>query len=310
MKDFASIPTIKKWLQISYMTESELERRDWAKIEVEATVSDYLEMLLLELRNEKYNKAQHRRLLLQLLNDRSDPAVERKHRNISAILIEMGLPYIQGYKPLQNYQALLQNVVQERIPHTLALVSTVQAETERVPLSVPDVDNILHLMVDPPVSKERPIVPETEERPYVPHTFRTNFLMLEAQNAHLGRAGEEFVINFEHARLISEGKGNLAGRIEHVSITKGDQEGYDVLSFSTDGYERLIEVKTIGFGIYTPFFVTRNELKTSKEKAGRYHVYRVFNFHRAPRVFTLPRVINQSCNLEPTLFIAQVCKIH
>lgn len=89
-------------------------------------------------------------------------------------------------------------------------------------------------------------------------------------------------------------------------LTKGDQEGYDVLSFSANGRERLIEVKTTGFGVYTPFFVTQNELETSKVKAGQYHVYRVFNFHRAPRLFTLPGAIDESCDLEPTQYVARV----
>ena len=288
------------------MAEPETERHHWTRIEVEATVSAYLEMLLLELRGEPYSKAQHRRALLQLLNNRSEGAIERKHQNISAILIEMGLPYIEGYKPLRNYQELLRSVVQERVSHTPALVPTAQAAVERIPLSVPNVDDILRVLIDPPASRERPIAPGIRERPSSPYTFRTNFLMREAQNAHLGRAGEEFVVNFERARLISEGQERLAARIEQVSVTKGDQEGYDVLSFSANGRERLIEVKTTGFGVYTPFFVTQNELETSKKEAEQYHVYRVFNFRRAPRLFTLPGAIDQSCDLEPTQYVARV----
>ena len=288
------------------MMQPETERRDWTRIEVEATVSAYLEMLLLELRGGPYNKAQHRRALLQLLNNRSEGAVERKHQNISAILIEMGLPYIEGYKPLRNYQELLRNVVRKRVFDTPALIPTVQTEIERIPLSVPNVDDILRVLVDPPVSKGKPVAPGIRERPREPYAFRTNFLMREAQNAHLGRVGEEFVINFERARLISEGQERFAARIERVSLTKGDQEGYDILSFSANGRERLIEVKTTSFGAYTPFFVTRNELETSKMAAEQYHVYRVFNFRRAPHLFTLPGAIDQSCDLDPTQYVARL----
>jgi hypothetical protein len=122
----------------------------------------------------------------------------------------------------------------------------------------------------------------------------------------LGRAGEEFVVDFERARLISEAQERLASRVERVSVTRGDQEGFDVLSFSANGRERLIEVKTTGFGAYTPFFVTRNELETSKENSDRYHVYRVFTFRRSPRLFILPGAIDQSCDLEPAQFVARV----
>jgi hypothetical protein len=55
-------------------------------------------MLVLELSGQTYNKSAHRRALLQKLAARTDAAVELKHQNISAILIELGCPYISGYK--------------------------------------------------------------------------------------------------------------------------------------------------------------------------------------------------------------------
>ncbi len=288
------------------MAESESERRDWTRIEVEATVSAYVEMLLRELQGEPYNKTQNRRTLLRLLNNRTEGAIERKHQNISAILIEIGLPYIAGYKPLRNFQELLRNVVKDRVALTPALIPSVQTAIERMPLSVPIVDDILRFIVDPPMSRERSASPQVREMPHTPYVFRTNYLMREAQNSHLGRAGEEFVLNFERARLIADGQERLAARIEHVAVTKGDWEGFDVLSFSANGRERLIEVKTTGFPAYTPFFVTQNELETSKAKMDQYHVYRVFNFRRNPQLFILPGAIDQSCDLEPTQFVARV----
>ena len=71
----------------------------WSDSEVEAAVADYFRMLQLELTGRKYNKTEHRRALMEQLNDRSDGSVELKHQNISAVLIEMGIPYIDGYKP-------------------------------------------------------------------------------------------------------------------------------------------------------------------------------------------------------------------
>ena len=70
---------------------------DWSRAEVEATVTDYFAMLEAELREAAFNKTRHRNTLLRLLNKRPPGAVERKHQNISAILIELGLPYIDGY---------------------------------------------------------------------------------------------------------------------------------------------------------------------------------------------------------------------
>jgi hypothetical protein len=73
---------------------------------------------------------------------------------------------------------------------------------------------------------------------------RVNYLEQEAANRELGSRGEEFVLAFEHARLRKKGSRALAERIEHVARTKGDGLGYDVLSYETNGEERLIEVKT------------------------------------------------------------------
>lgn len=62
----------------------------WSREEVEATVSDDFEMLAMELRGEPFNKAEHNRNLQKFLNNRSKRAVEKKHQNISAVLIELG----------------------------------------------------------------------------------------------------------------------------------------------------------------------------------------------------------------------------
>lgn len=95
---------------------------DWSHEEVEATIADYFDMLDKELRGLDYNKTGHRRHLASLLNKRSDGAIERKHQNISAVLIELGFPYIAGYKPLRNYQQLLYDVVSERLADSRNLV--------------------------------------------------------------------------------------------------------------------------------------------------------------------------------------------
>ncbi len=62
----------------------------WSREEVEAAVADYFVMLRKELSGEQYNKAEHNRLLQNLLSGRSHGSVERKHQNTSAVLIDLG----------------------------------------------------------------------------------------------------------------------------------------------------------------------------------------------------------------------------
>ena len=67
---------------------------EWSSEEVEASVADYMTMLASELAGVPYNKAAHRRKLSEVLNGRTEQAIEFKHANISAVLIDLGFPYI------------------------------------------------------------------------------------------------------------------------------------------------------------------------------------------------------------------------
>src|SRR5439155_22536039 len=86
---------------------------DWSREEVETTVGDYFSMLRDELGGLRVNKAEHNERLRRLLRSRSKGSVEFKHANISAVLTLHGSPYIEGYKPRFNFQALLEQVVLE-----------------------------------------------------------------------------------------------------------------------------------------------------------------------------------------------------
>ncbi|MGE5098042.1 MAG: DUF3883 domain-containing protein [Betaproteobacteria bacterium] len=276
---------------------------DWSREEVEATVSDYLEMLAADLSGVPYNKASHRRRLLERLNNRSEASIEFKHANISAVLIDLGFPYIAGYKPRSNYQSLLFDVVADRLAASSRLLEVAAADAEQ-PIVVPEVDDILSVLTSPPqvTSRDRTMSEPSGRR--VP--FAVDYLEREARNRSLGAAGEEFVITYERARLIRSGRDRLAGRIEHVSRLRGDGEGFDILSFEESGQERLIEVKTTKYGQETPFFLSRNELAVSESRLDRYHLYRLFRFKVAPQLFILDGAISKTCALQAASYIAVV----
>lgn len=280
------------------------ERQDsWSREEVEATVSDYLDMLAAELAGRPYSKAEHRRTLALKLNERSEGSIEFKHCNISAVLIELGFPYISGYKRRENYQALLYGVVAERLEGDRYLQDLAAQDVE-LPVQIPTVDDILKALIDAPRREERAYGVAERIRPA--RTLKVNYLEREARNRTLGVAGEEFVLSFERARLIHGGRENLAAKIEHVSRTEGDGLGFDIWSYETSGADRLIEVKTTKYGQDTPFFVSRNEVDMSQAKAGVYHLYRVFDFRKSPRLFTLPGALSSTCELRAASYLARV----
>lgn len=274
---------------------------DWSKAEVEAIVDDYLSMLASELAGTPYNKAAHRRLLKPLLRERSDQSIEYKHANVSAALLDAGFPYINGYKPRSNYQALLAEIALEKLQQSPALLEIAAADADR-PITVPEVEDILGVLT------ERPTPPpeQTTAAEWLPSRVRltTNYIEREARNRSLGSAGEAFILNYERARLVKAGREALASKIEHTSKVRGDHEGYDILSFEETGAERLVEVKTTKYGSETPFFVSRNEVATSERHAVQYQVYRLFAFREAPRLYTLPGAIGTTCRLSATTFLA------
>jgi Domain of unknown function (DUF3883) len=273
---------------------------DWSRLEVEAIVADYLKMLALELSGQTFNKSAHRKALKQKLDQRSDGAIEFKHGNISAVMIELGFPYIRGYQPRGNYQSLLLEVATEQIKCLPTLDAAAQSAAVQ-PAQVPELQDFSHVSVDPP-SKTHKAAESPVFKELAP--VKRDYLAQEARNQSLGLAGEEFVLQYEHWRLISLGHKNLADKVEHVSKTKGDGLGYDILSFDATGKEKFIEVKTTSFGRDTPFFVTNRELNFSQVAASQFHLTRVFEFRKSPKIFSLRGSIGQHCNLDPVTYRA------
>ena len=278
---------------------------NWTRLEVEACVAAYLRMLMLELSGQAYSKAEHRRALLPLLDGRSESSIEQKHRNISAVMIELGYPYISGYKSLSNYQALLGEVVAEQVAHNSALDRATLNAVEQ-PAFVPLLTRLDQIVVPiPKPARER----VAEAPPVYAARFvavHRDYLAREAQNRSLGEAGECFVVEFEARRLHDRGQRVLSERVEQVSKTRGDGLGYDVLSFDERGRERYIEVKTTSFGEQTPFYVSRNEVSFSEFQPEQYHLYRLFGFRQKPQFFDLPGVIAQHCELDPVSYLARL----
>lgn len=275
---------------------------DWTREEVEIIVQDYFDMFRNEMLGLKYNKSSHRRRLIENLNNRSHGSIERKHQNISAVLISLGLPYIQGYKPLSNFQKyLLPDVVQTKLSDESELLALIEKDVESS-IPIPKVDSILLSMVDPPIrtyGSENRV--KEESIPY--RLKRVNYLSREANNKAIGNVGENFALEYERVRLISIGKEKLADQVEQVSLSIGDSAGYDIHSYEKDGTDRFIEVKSTKYGKATPIFISANEVKFSANNRENYFLYRVFSLRKEPKMFFLQGFVKKFCNLKATQFI-------
>ncbi len=276
----------------------------WTLEEAEVTVADYLHMWLLEQSGQNYSKTAHRNALLKKLNNRSAAAIELKHQNISAVLMEHGWQNISGYKPRGNYQRLLAEVVATHIMQDRQFDHAAEAAADQPAIAplLPTFDGVL---VNRP--KYNPSV-RMVRSPYLASSkpqLNRDYLDREARNASLGKAGEEFVMAYEQRRLHDAGKKMLANKVEHVSLTQGDGLGFDVQSFDIDGRERFIEVKTTAWGKETPFFISRNELTFSNENRDQFHLYRVFDFRKSPHLFDLHGAVENHCLLDPITYVAK-----
>lgn len=277
--------------------------QEWSIEEVEATVAAYFAMLKKDLQAEEYSKAKFNRSLANMLDGRSNQAVEYKHANISAILEELRHPWIRGYKPRGNYQQLLAEAVVRRVNSDEALRATALERSEQpavIPSRLPSIE-------PPPTPGEMPPLQVREARPleaWLRQAHRIDYFAREARNRSLGEAGEEVVVRLERARLRAMGLHRLAQQVERISATRGDGAGFDVLSFGEGARERFIEVKTTSFAKETPFHVTKSEVNFSVDFAEQYYLYRIFSFRSDPRMYALQGALERTTRLEPNTFIA------
>jgi len=270
----------------------------WSKIEVALIVADYFDMLSKELNRIPYKKSEHRRLILPLLRNRSEGSIEFKHQNISAILINLGKPYIAGYLPRYNYQNLLEDEVIDYLIHHSEIEFDFQQFVEKDLKKLQTRIDFRRIIVSPPV-----ITSVKEPKPYYKHKpIKINYLEKEQSNKALGLYGEEIVIEYEKWNLIRLGKDNLVDKIEWISKEEGDGAGFDILSKNLNGTDKYIEVKTTKLGKETPFFFSSRELQFSIDKASDYHLYRLFNAEIDAKLFQKNGALNIICKSVPTMY--------
>lgn len=269
--------------------------QDWSIEEVNATVASYFEMLLHEARQEKYNKSEHNATLRQVLRGRSRASVELKHQNVSAVLNGIGLPFIPGYKPRSNVQLLLRKAVQQHLLRHADVVTKIVDAMEEV--KSPAERSFIATMVDPPAIEVVAHVEGSATRLRMPR--KVDFAARDESNRKLGRAGEEWVLGFEHQRLADGGLAELFERVDWIAERLGDGAGYDILSFETAEQPRYIEVKTTNGTHASSFIISRNELDFSEEVGDAFFLYRVFQFRSAPTLYTLRGDISKQLHLEP-----------
>lgn len=270
------------------MADPQKVGRPWLSDELDVIVADYFAMLRADLAGERYVKSHHSAAVMARIG-RTHRSVEFKHQNISAVLDELGLPWIPGYIPKRNYQAAIFGAIDRYLSQSRELL-------EFVPHARPANPSPGETFVDAPVATptaglvREPLLHLVRKFDPVERDFR---------NRSLGKAGEAFAFELEKRRLFEAGRPDLSRQVRWVAEEDGDGAGYDILSFEPKGEERLLEVKTTNGSSRTPFFLTRREQAVAREKAADWRIYRVHDFARNPRVFTLAPPLEEVVQLTP-----------
>jgi hypothetical protein len=261
---------------------------DWQNDELDAIVADYFVMLEADIAGRPYVKSQHSRALMAQIG-RTHRSVEFKHQNISAVLDELGLPWIPGYKPKRNYQNAIFDAIDRYLTHHPAIL-------EAVPVAPPAAMPVSTVFVDAP-SLATQNVPVPDRLRCLVRKFDP--VERDYRNRSLGKAGESFVLDLERRLLAGAARPDFARKVRWVAAEDGDGAGYDVLSFDERGRDRLIEVKTTNGSARTPFYLSRNEREVAAERPEDWRIYRVHLFAKQPRVFTLAPPLEETVHLRP-----------
>lgn len=265
---------------------------DWTAEELDLIIADYFSMRDAEIRRVSYDKTQHRKALMGQI-DRSNGSIEFKHQNISAVLQQLDLPWINGYKPRAHFQESIVDAIERyllKYPAAQHPEALTQVFAERP-----------QLFVEPP-----PLLEAKKERPKIIQRLVRKFNPAERDflNRQLGYNGEEMVFKFEQQRLKQMDRPDLARKVRWTSQEDGDGAGYDILSFDQKGSQRFLEVKTTVGSQTAPFYLTRNELSFSKERPQEFRICRLYDFSKIPKMFELAPPLDKLVHLQPLSFEA------
>jgi hypothetical protein len=269
---------------------------DWSDFENDAVVASYFAMLSDELSGRPFNKAGQNRALQEQIR-RSRGSIEFKLCNVSAACLGLGLPIIKGYLPRFNVQMSLV----EAASRWLARHPEWEAALHGKAVPQMTAAAMLHVGVAPTLRN----APPSEDLKHTQHIARRfDVAGRDERNRALDHAGEECVFRHEIHVLRQSGREDLARRVRWISQEDGDGTGYNIASFTPEGRERLIEVKTTNGWERTPFHISRNEIEVAQERRDDWHLFRVYEFARAPKAFELRPPLDAHVSLTATSFRA------
>ncbi|MDE6241230.1 MAG: DUF3578 domain-containing protein [Anaeroplasmataceae bacterium] len=139
-----------------------------------------------------------------------------------------------------------------------------------------------------------------------PKVSKTDYLKKSMIDARNGLIGEELVLIYEIERLRKLGLLWHAANVKWCSI-ESDAYGYDIESFDLDTNGNVIpikiEVKSTVNKLDTEFFISKNELETSRKYNNSYFIYRIYDLNSlTPKFYRACGEIEDNFFVDPVSF--------
>ncbi len=158
-----------------------------------------------------------------------------------------------------------------------------------------------------PKNEEKPFIKSIPpEKRYVTPRKIDNWEEINKKRKETGDKGEEIVMAIEREFLESVNRKDLADKIKHVSLEIGDGLGYDILSFSENGKEKYIEVKSTTVSIDLPFNLSSNELRFLQDNRETAFIYRILITNDIPEFVAFPSYEVLGGQITPVSFIVKI----
>lgn len=227
---------------------------------------------------------------------------------LTADLIELVQIYdfIVSHMDTASYDQIIKNVIADE---DLNIISAEEA-IEKIKQSVDPDDEIPYGFVRT-ITEVVPRIDRTNKFKRItnPKISKIDYLKKASKDIRKGLIGEELVISYEIEKLGKLGLYDYIGKIKWTSM-ESDAYGYDIDSFDIGENGNVIpikiEVKTTGSKVDTEFFISKNEIETSKKYKKNYCIYRVYDVNsQFPKFYKAYGEVEENFILDPVTFKAR-----
>ena len=226
--------------------------------------------------------------------------LDRYFCQVSALLAELGLPFMTENHPWagasHDLQNALSNYLAENIEKLRNFRRVALHSKEDPPKEITD-SRLFWIAPPDPSSYRYSGVPEKLQN--LPDAL--DFLIAETIDHKLHARAIDFVLAYEKARLRESGQSQLAEKIEKID-SRDRETGCDIISFDEDGEARSILVKPTHFGKHFPFIIFNDEIEDLRRGEAEHYIYRPFNLAFEYKLFVLKEGLSE---MEHTGFDSQ-----